>query len=418
MDQISKFIQDQLSVWPFAAANFRALKSMRVRTVTVGGLEAKIQFNPCRILSSTAKIDEASLAARACFLCEANRPPEQFHINFEGRKGRRYNVQVNPYPIFAKHLVIARSVHLPQAIWHHLPDMLDFAWNFQEYTVYYNGPRSGASAPDHLHFQGVPRGVLPLETAVDAWLDAPGEPLSSVRDAKLYHFRKFTRGVYCIKADTTKSLAKLFYQFLDCCPVADPGMEPRLNLYAWYNPVRNEYRVMVVLRTELRSHHFYSDGPDHLTIGPGAAEMAGVFVAPKEEDFEKATPQLLEEMLAEVSVSGTDEAMIDSRLTRTQPDIEVGIMSADEIEFEIISDGAGPQRVSVMDGRINYNGALYDELYFDSVTRSTLFAEPSFILRSVPIGIDFHWQRKVTQKFAGSLKFIVEGGKLTAVNRV
>ena len=418
MDQISKFIQDQLSVWPFAAANFRALKSMRVRTVTVGGLEAKIQFNPCRILSSTAKIDEASLAARACFLCEANRPPEQFHINFEGRKGRRYNVQVNPYPIFAKHLVIARSVHLPQAIWHHLPDMLDFAWNFQEYTVYYNGPRSGASAPDHLHFQGVPRGVLPLETAVDAWLDAPGEPLSSVRDAKLYHFRKFTRGVYCIKADTTKSLAKLFYQFLDCCPVADPGMEPRFNLYAWYNPVRNEYRVMVVLRTELRSHHFYSDGPDHLTIGPGAAEMAGVFVAPKEEDFEKATPQLLEEMLAEVSVSETDEAMIDSRLTRTQPDIEVGIMSADEIEFEIISDGAGPQRVSVMDGRINYNGALYDELYFDSVTRSTLFAEPSFILRSVPIGIDFHWQRKVTQKFAGSLKFIVEGGKLTAVNRV
>ena len=146
MDQISKFIQDQLSVWPFAAANFRALKSMRVRTVTVGGLEAKIQFNPCRILSSTAKIDEASLAARACFLCEANRPPEQFHINFEGRKGRRYNVQVNPYPIFAKHLVIARSVHLPQAIWHHLPDMLDFAWNFQEY-IHTSAEDAGSVAP-------------------------------------------------------------------------------------------------------------------------------------------------------------------------------------------------------------------------------------------------------------------------------
>ena len=418
MDQISKFIKDQLSVWPLAAANFRALKSMRVRSVEVGGLEAKIQFNPSRIISSTAKIDEATLAARPCFLCEKNRPPEQFHLPFEGRKGRMYNIQVNPYPIFNNHLVIARSEHLPQAIWHHLPDMLDFAWNYQNYTVYYNGPRAGASAPDHLHFQAVPRWSLPLETAVDAFLDAPGDPLSQVKDARMYHYRKFTRGVWCIKAQTTKSLAKLFYQFLDCCPVADPGLEPRFNLYAWFKPECNEYRVMVVLRTELRSHHFYTDGPDHLTIGPGAAEMAGVFVAPQEEDFDKATPSQLEEMLSEVSVSGEDEAMIDSRLTRSQQDIEVGIMSAGEIEFEIISDGAGPQRVSVKDGRINYNGALYDELYFDSVTPSTLFAEPSFILRNVPIGIDFHWQRTQTQKFAGSLKFIVEGGRITAINKV
>ena len=139
MDIISKFIQDQLSVWPLAAANFRALKSMQVRSVQLGGLQARIQYNPSRIQSSTARIDEASLAARPCFLCEAHRPPEQFHMKFEGRKGRRYNIQVNPYPIFPKHLVIARDKHLPQAIWHHLPDMLDFAFAYQYYTVYYNG---------------------------------------------------------------------------------------------------------------------------------------------------------------------------------------------------------------------------------------------------------------------------------------
>lgn len=418
MDRIRKFIQDQLSVWPLAAANFRALKSMQVRSLEVGGLEAKIQYNPCRIQSSTAKIDEASLAARPCFLCEAHRPPEQFHLKFEGRKGRRYNIQVNPFPIFPRHLVIARDTHLPQAIWHHLPDMLDFAWTYQDYTVYYNGPKAGASAPDHLHFQAVPRKALPLETAVDAFLDAPGDPLSQVKDARLYHFARFTRGVWCIKARTTKSLAKQFYQFLDCCPVPDPGLEPRFNLYAWYKASLKEYRVMVVLRTELRSHHFYTDGPDHLTIGPGAAEMAGVFVAPEEADFRKATASQLEEMLSEVSVSADDEAMINFRLTRRQQELEVGIMSAEQIEFEIISDGAGLQKVSVENGRINYNGALYDELYFDSVTRSTLFAEPSFILRNVPIGIDFHWQRTQTQKFAGSLKFIAEGDKVTAINKV
>ena len=418
MDTLSKFIRDQLSVWPLAATNFRALKSMKVRPVDIDGIPASIQFNPSRITSSTARIDKEYLDARPCFLCVEHRPPEQFHLKFEGRKGRRYNIQVNPYPIFQKHLVIARSEHVPQAIWHHLPDMLDFAKAYKDFTVYYNGPRSGASAPDHLHFQAVPRNVLPLETALDAFLDNPGAPLARVKDATIHHFRHYTTGVYGLKATTTKSLAKLFYQLLDCCPVMDEGLEPRFNLYSWYRPDLGEYRLMTVLRTELRSHHYYSDGPDHLTIGPGAAEMAGVFVAPCEEDFVKATPEQLAEMLAEVSIAPSDEKTINDRLTRKQPRIEVGIMSAPQIRFEIISDGAGIQKVSVESGRICYNGTLYDELYFDSITRSTLFSEPSFRLLDVPIGIDFHWQRTQDQEFAGSLKFIVEDGKVTAVNRV
>ena len=116
MDQLNKFIQDQLSVWPLAAANFRALKGMQTRTLKVGGLESKIQFNPERIASSTADTAPATLAARPCFLCVKNRPKEQFHLKFEGRKGRLYNIQVNPYPIFQKHLVIARSEHLPHGL--------------------------------------------------------------------------------------------------------------------------------------------------------------------------------------------------------------------------------------------------------------------------------------------------------------
>ena len=418
MDTISKFIRDQLSVWPLAAANFRALKSMQVRPVAIDGIPATIQFNPCRITSSTARIDESYLASRPCFLCVDNRPREQFHLKFEGRKGRRYNIQVNPYPIFPGHLVIARSEHVPQAIWHHLPDMLDFARTYTSYTVYYNGPRSGASAPDHLHFQAVPRGLLPLETALDAFLDAPGDPLARVKDASIYHYRHYTRGVYGLKATTTKSLAKLFYQLLDCCPVMDEGLEPRFNLYAWFKPDTGEYRLMTVLRTEIRSHHYEAEGPEHLTISPGAAEMAGVFVAPCEEDYLKATPAQLACMLEEVSVTPGDEQLINGRLTRRQPRIEVGIMSAPEIRFEIISDGAGIQKVSAEGDRISYNGTLYDELYFDSITRSTLFSESSFRLYGVPIGIDFHWQRTQDQEFAGSLKFIAEDGKVTAVNRV
>lgn len=414
MQELDKFIKDQLSVWPLAAANFRALKSARTRQLEVDGLLCTVQCNPRRILSSTADTTPQAIAARKCFLCADNRPAEQFHLKFEGRKGRMYNIQVNPYPIFPGHLVIVREEHIPQAIWHHSPDMLDFAMKYRDYTVFYNGPGSGASAPDHLHFQAVPRLSMPLERAVDAYLDKPGEVLASVKDATLYRYAGFAEGVFALKATTSKSMAKLFYRLLDCTDKVEGDIEPKFNLFAYCRD--GEYRAFVTLRAAKRSHHYYSDGPDHLTISPGAADMAGFFVAPFEEDFEKVTSADLEEMLSEVSISREEREMIEWRLTRTQPKVSVGILSAKEIRFEIISDGAGPQKVIWQDGRIVYNGMIYDELYFDSITRSTLFAEASFILYDVVIGIDFHWQQKRTLKFAGGLKFIVEGDCITAVN--
>ena len=153
-------------------------------------------------------------------------------------------------------------------------------------------------------------------------------------------------------------------------------------------------------------------------MSPGCADMGGVFIVPVEAEYEKLTPDLLAEMLAEVSVTKTEETAIINRMTRTQPKIEVGIMSAKEIEFEIISDGAGSRKAALKEGKIEYDGALYDELFFDSQTPSTMFAEPSFVLYGVTIGVDFHWERKEDQKFAGALKIIVDKDKLTAVNVV
>ena len=416
MQDLYKFISDQLSVWPLASANFRELKRAETKDVMVGGLACRVQFNPQRVVSSTADTSPEAIAARKCFLCAANRPVEQFHLKFEGRKGRMYNIQVNPYPIFPNHLVIVRDTHIPQEIWHHLPDMLSFVSGCQDFTVFYNGPVSGASAPDHLHFQAVPKGLLPLENAVDAYLDAPGEKLASVKDASLYLYPAYANGVFALKSTTPKSLTKLFYRLLECCELKEGEKEPKFNLYVYRKG--DEYRAFVVLRQAKRSHHFYAEGEDRLLISPGAADMAGVFVAPFHEDFDKADAKILEEMLSEVAVSREEQDKIVWRLTRRQRRVEVGILSAEEIHFEIISDGAGLQKVSWCDGRICYNGTLYDELYFDSITRSTLFSEASFVLRDVVIGIDFHWQQKRTLSFAGGLKFIVEGEKITAVNCV
>ena len=414
MKELNKFIKDQLSVWQLASNNFRALKTALSREVDVFGLKCRIQYNPRRVISSTADTSPAAIASRKCFLCADNRPKEQFHIGFEGRKGRNYHIQINPYPIFRGHLVIVRDEHIPQEIWHHFPDMLDFAVRYKDYLVFYNGPSSGASAPDHLHFQAIPKHNLPLEEAVDEFLDHPGEPLATVKDANLYKFDGYARGVFALKATTSKSLAKLFYRLLDCTDRGKGEEEPMFNLYAY---VKNgEYRTIVVMRSAKRSHHFYSEGADHLTISPGAADIAGLFVAPFREDYDKADAALLEELLSEVCISEDEQNMIVWRLTRHQEKISVGLLSAKEIRFEIISDGAGPQTVKWHDGRISYNGMLYDELYFDSMTLSTLFAEASFILYDVVIGIDFHWQQKRTFKYAGGLKFIVEGDRITAVN--
>lgn len=404
-DELIKFIQDQLSVWPMASANFRSMKAAEVRDLTVGGIPAKAQHNPCRIGSTTAVVDKEAVAARPCFLCVPNRPKEQFHLKFDGRKGRRYNVQVNPFPIFPNHLVIARDVHVPQSVWHNFVDMMDFARRYPDFLVFYNGPHSGASAPDHMHYQAIPTGLLPLQNAIDRWLDEGQTPLATGQDAKLYHFPHFCRGVYALRSDTPKSLAKLFYRLVDCCPIIGDEPEPRLNLFAYC--YKEEYRCFVVLRGAVRSHHYYSQGPDHLTMSPGAADMAGLFVCPLKADYDKLSGPLLEEILDEVCISPEDEKMVAWRMTRHQSKVDVPIAEGDEIVFEMISDGAGPQRVSLSEGRICYGGALYDELYFDSVTRSTVFAPASFIIYG-----------SEPRRYAGSIRFTVEGGTIRASNHI
>ena len=420
-DTIYKFVGDQLSRWPLACENFRALKNVKVREMEAGGLTVKLQFNPARIVSSAAKLKKEDIAGRKCFLCRDNRPKEQIMLKFDGRKNKKYHILVNPYPIFPDHLVIADARHTDQSIRQRYVDMLDLARKYTDFTFFYNGPRSGASAPDHHHFQAAPRGLIPLECDVDRLVDQIDksdalEYVTSLQDADLYHYQKFTTGVFVLEAETSKSMAKLFYRLLDCAEVPEGDSEPMFNLFTFYRD--GKFRSIVIFRSRHRSHHYFSDGPEHLTMSPGCADMGGVFIVPVEEEYEKLTPGLLAEMLAEVSVTKEDEASIIHRLTRTQPMIEVGIMSGREIEFEILSDGAGPRNAALREGKIEYDGALYDELYFGAKTPSTMFAEPSFVLHGVTIGVDFHWERKEDQKFAGALKIIVDKDRLTAVNVV
>ena len=405
---IDKFVHDQLSVWPAVAAKYRALKAAQTRQLPLGGLLVTLQCNPGRVEAPES----------GCPLCEENYLPHQHTLPFEGRKARKYAILVNRAPVFPNHLVITRDVHAPQTIWHRYPDMLDLSRQLGDYVVFYNSPNSGTSVPEHAHFQACPKGYMPLERTAERLMRAVRaadgtipeslredlEYVAEVRDAQLFHYKRFTRGVFFLRAETAKSMAKIFYRLLDCADLVEGETEPRFNALTFFS--EGEWRSVVVLRTRTTA----------LGLRPGAADMAGFFVIPDEERFRGLDGNALRTVLDTVSLSEAAEKRLLWRLVRTQPKIEVGIVAASEICFEIISDGAGPQRVSYREGKIDYNGALYDSLVFEAATISTLFAEPSFILYQVPIGIGFHWERKEDQRFAGSLKFIVEEGKVRAVN--
>ena len=102
------------------------------------------------------------------------------------------------------------------------------------------------------------------------------------------------------------------------------------------------------------------------------------------------------------------------------PEISVGILSATRIEF--ILDGefnfegrtyTGKHQIEYADGKI-----LFDGQPFDKVQLTPKSENPIFTLLDVVIGISFHWERKESQRFEGKLEFIVEGEKITAINRI
>ena len=403
-EDIDKFVHDQLSVWPAVAAKYRALKSARTRTLPIGGMLVTLQSNPGRL----------PIFDHGCPLCEENYMEHQHTLPFEGRKGRKYNILVNRAPIFPNHLVITRDTHVPQTIWHRFPDMLDLAAKLDNYIVFYNSPNSGTSVPGHAHFQACPKGYMPLERAADRLLRglaAGSKPdpeelefIDSVRDAQLYHYKRFNRGVFLLRSATSKSMAKQFYRLLDCLNLVAEETEPRFNAFTYCS--EGEYRAVVIMRSSARPACL--NQADSVSISPGAVDMAGFVVVPKEEDFDRITPSLLQAIYADVTLTEAEEKRLLWRLVRQQPRIEVGICSSSQVRFEIISDGAGPQKVSYREGKIDYGGALYDELVFEAATISTLFAEPSFIV----------YASDGPRRYAGTLKLIVHKGQVQAVNIV
>lgn len=301
---IHNLLTEQLASWETARNNYAALSGVQVKELNVNGTLYKVQFNPARIVSSGAKVDAKSIKERKCFLCPANLPAVQ-GIPFEGH----YNILVNPFPIFPRHLTVPETAHVAQRIAPRFGDMLDLARQLTDYTIFYNGPKCGASAPDHAHFQAGNKGFMPIE---QDWRRQVAGKVADYGQATLWWLNDAPRTTLVIESADRKTAIKLFdtvYHSLDIQPGED---EPMMNVLVMYED--NKWIVFVFPRAKHRPACYTAEGDANLLSSPASVDLGGVFITPVEKDFIKITAEDIAQILGEVCLSPADFQKVRKRI--------------------------------------------------------------------------------------------------------
>ena len=425
---ISRFFNRQLEMWEDARHRFRDLKHVEVRQLSD---QLKVQFNPARIVSTGAKIDKHTLGERPCFLCERNRPKEQMTKQIDDH----FQLLVNPFPILPVHFTIPATKHQPQSIYRHYGEMHRLLSLHSELMVFYNGPKCGASAPDHLHFQAGTSGVLPLQTNWQRLSRNLTDVISLNDEEKISVLRDFLVPAFVIISKSEDSDEELFHRLYRSMPMRGDESEPMMNIIAWRKG--DEFISIVIPREKHRPDAYFAEGEAQMMVSPGALDMAGLIITPREEDFSKINLDKATALLRECSISAEKTEAIVSNLKASaatahehplqlladkgkQPNVNVGIVSGQKIHFSLnkpyLAKGemvTGEQEVAFSEGGILWNGNQYSSLTFHPQS-----ADASFSLSDVTIGVNFHWERKETQTFLGTLHFVVESDKICAINEL
>ena len=425
---ISRFFNRQLEMWEDARHRFRDLKHVEVRQLSD---QLKVQFNPARIVSTGAKIDKHTLGERPCFLCERNRPKEQMTKQIDDH----FQLLVNPFPILPVHFTIPATKHQPQSIYRHYGEMHRLLSLHSELMVFYNGPKCGASAPDHLHFQAGTSGVLPLQTNWQRLSRNLTDVISLNDEEKISVLRDFLVPAFVIISKSEDSDEELFHRLYRSMPMRGDESEPMMNIIAWRKG--DEFISVVIPREKHRPDAYFAEGEAQMMVSPGALDMAGLIITPREEDFSKINLDKATSLLRECGISAEKMEAIVSNLKASaatahehplqlladkgkQPNVNVGIVSGQKIHFSLnkpyLAKGemvTGEQEVAFSEGGILWNGNQYSSLTFHPQS-----ADASFSLSDVTIGVNFHWERKETQTFLGTLHFVVESDKICAINEL
>jgi len=303
--KITELLHEQVSNWELARTNFAGLKTVRTKSFDFGDFEVKVQFNPARIVSSGAKVDAKTIAERKCFLCTENRPAAQNSVD-----AGDYLVLVNPFPIFPEHFTIPRKEHVDQQIKPYFADMLELAKALDDYLIFYNGPRCGASAPDHMHFQAGTKDFLPLVNDYTRLKDTHAQLLVESENFQLYSFNNYLRTVYCIESTDVESakdaFEKLYNHFTSPPTLEERGergtgdeIEPMLNIVCTFED--GKWFTFVLPRKTFRPWQYSAEGEQQLLVSPATVEMCGIFITPIEAHFEKITKEDVESILKQAS---------------------------------------------------------------------------------------------------------------------
>ena len=303
-----------------AFVNYEALAQVEVKDMTIDGFPAKLFFNPARVRSVMADVSPEALQKRACFLCPDGLEPLQLTTVWDSPTGQTYFIRVNPFPIFNHHFTISSAIHERQTFAPHMESMLHLAETMPEMSIFYNGPMCGASAPDHMHFQAVPRHSMPIED----------------------HFStNYANAVLVQESDLQSHLAAL-EKVLSMASIPENASqtgsltagasrteewEPRWNIISWYEPTHTDgvppmgrpdglldaslldigkYNTIVFFRRESRPQCFFAPENERILFSPGTVEMGGIGIVANRESFDRITPEVLRSMIQEVSFPITD----------------------------------------------------------------------------------------------------------------
>ena len=274
-----------------AFLNYEALAGVEVKDMTIDGFPAKLFFNPARVRSVMADVSPEALQKRACFLCPDGVEENQLTHNWESPTGHTYFIRVNPFPIFSPHFTVSSSVHERQELLPHLEAMLHLAKELPEMTIFYNGPMCGASAPDHMHFQAVPRHSLPIEdhfstNYANAILVQETDLQSHLAAVK----RVLAMGTIPKEASQTGSLT------IGASHAEE--YEPRWNIVTWYEDM---FHTVIFFRRESRPMCFFAPEEERILFSPATVEMAGIGIVANRESFDRLTPARLRDIIREVA---------------------------------------------------------------------------------------------------------------------
>jgi hypothetical protein len=290
------FLTEQKQTWPALREGCESLERVRERTLPCNGFSVHLQFNPGRMKSSTAGVTEKNANKQPCFLCMDHLP--------EGQKGILYRseflILCNPMPVFSSHFTISHVDHCLQSMDEHIDTFLQFMENFGSgWMILYNGPKCGASAPDHLHFQAVPSGQMPIEKELRE--EKRLTLMKEVDGVFLYRVQGLGREVILLEGDDPMAVEGTLKNYLRVMKkLLHSEEEPMINIAGFYQ--ERKWRLLIFPRRKHRPDAFFRDGDARILVSPGVIDMEGVIITPVEEDFNRLNASTVEAIYQEVSL--------------------------------------------------------------------------------------------------------------------